>query len=86
MNTPFNMHSWFWCKLNIRGYVCIHVNSVKVTAPTITNVYKITEEVLPQFIITYKYETFSPYLRKIEQSCVAGGLERNSKKKIQSAQ
>ena len=62
MNTPFNMHSWFWCKLNIRGYVCIHVNSVKVTAPTITNVYKITEEVLPQFIITYKYETFSPYL------------------------
>ena len=56
MNTPFNMHSWFWCKLNISGYVCIHVNSVKVTAPTITNVYEITEEVLPQFIITYKYK------------------------------
>ena len=64
MNTPFNMHSWFWCKLNIRGYVCIHVNSVKVTAPTITNVYKITEEVLPQFIITYKYKILSPYLIK----------------------
>ena len=61
MNTPFNMHSWFWCKLNISGYVCIHVNSVKVTAPTITNVYKITEEVLPQFIITYKYKILSPY-------------------------
>ena len=62
MNTPFNMHSWFWCKLNISGYVCIHVNSVKVTAPTITNVYKITEEVLQQFIITYKYKILSPYL------------------------
>ena len=61
MNTPFNMHSWFWCKLNISGYVCIHVNSVKVTAPTITNVYKIMEEVLKQFIITYKYKTLFPY-------------------------
>ena len=70
MNTPFNMHSWFWCKLNISGYVCIHVNSVKVTAPTITNVYKITEEVLPQFIITYKYKILSLHLIINRRYCI----------------